>query len=81
VLKPERREDAAPHVPGRRTVFFPETGLVEVDVHWRSDLRQEDTVRGPCLVAETTTTTVVLPGDTVEVATDGALLVHVAGAR
>jgi N-methylhydantoinase A len=65
--------------PARRTVYYPETGLIDVDVHQRSSLRPGDVVVGPCLVAEMTTTTVVLPGDEVEVASDGSLLVHVLG--
>ncbi len=74
---PAHAGGARPRAPGRRTVYYPETGLVDVDVHRRSDLRPGDTMTGPCLVTETTTTTVALPGDTVEVAPDGALLVHV----
>ena len=74
-------ERASPSVPARRSVFFPETGLVEVDVHRRSELRPRDVLAGPCLVAETTTTTVVLPGDTVEVCDDGTLVVHIGEAR
>ena len=71
---------AAPPVPGRRRAYFPETGLVEVDVYDRPQLRSCDGPVGPCLIAETTTTTVVLPGDRVEVAADGALLVHIGAA-
>jgi N-methylhydantoinase A len=71
---------AAPPVPGRRRAYFPETGLVEVDVYDRPQLRSCDAPVGPCLIAETTTTTVVLPGDRVEVAADGALLVHIGAA-
>jgi N-methylhydantoinase A/oxoprolinase/acetone carboxylase beta subunit len=78
---PEETGHADQPAPGRRTVFFPETGLVEIDVHRRSDLRPEEIVVGPCLVTEMTTTTVALPGDTVEVAADGALLVHVGEGR
>jgi N-methylhydantoinase A len=70
----------APPVPGRRRAYFPETGLVAVDVYDRSQLRSGDAPAGPCLIAETTTTTVVLPGDRVEVAADGALLVHIGAA-
>jgi len=62
---------------GRRRAYFPETGVVEVDVHARDALREGKVLEGPCLVAETTTTTVVLPGDRVEVAADGALVIHV----
>ena len=78
---PERRGGDRRGVPARRTVYFPETGLVDVDVHRRSDLRPGDTAPGPCLVSEMTTTTVVLPGDTVEVAADESLLVHVGQAE
>ncbi len=74
---PEQADADRFREPARRTVYYPETGLVDVDVHRRSDLQPGDTVAGPCLVTELTTTTVVLPGDTVEVAVDGALLVHV----
>ena len=74
---PAQADGARPRAPARRTVYYPETGLVDVDVHRRSDLRPGEIVAGPCLVTETTTTTVALPGDTVEVAADGALLVHV----
>jgi N-methylhydantoinase A len=72
--------DPALPAAGRRRAYFPETGLVEVDVYDRSQLRSGHTPAGPCLVAETTTTTVVLPGDCVEVAADGALLVHIGAA-
>ncbi len=77
----QRASRADGGAPGRRTVYYPETGHVDVDVHQRSSLRPGDVVHGPCLVAETTTTTVVLPGDEVEVALDGSLLVHVMGAK
>jgi N-methylhydantoinase A len=61
----------------RRRAYFPETGLLEVEVHDRGDLRVGQLLDGPCLVAETTTTTVVLPDDRVEMTHDGSLLVHV----
>ena len=77
----QRASRADAGVPARRTVYYPETGLVDVDVHQRSSLRPGGVLLGPCLVAETTTTTVVLPGDEVEVAADGSLLVHVLGTK
>jgi N-methylhydantoinase A len=61
----------------RRRAYFPETGPVEVEVHDRDHLRVGQLLDGPCLVAETTTTTVALPGDRVVVADDGSLLVHI----
>jgi N-methylhydantoinase A len=76
----QRTERAKPRRTSRRRAYFPETGLVDVDVHDRACLSTGDIVHGPCLVAETTTTTVVLPGDRVEVASDGSLLVHIGAA-
>jgi N-methylhydantoinase A len=66
--------------PSRRHVFFPELGEVDVAVHLRDDLLPGDLLDGPLLVAEPTTTTVVLPGDLVEVTADGTLVIRVAGA-
>ena len=63
-----------------RCAFFPETGPVETAVHDRSLLCAGDVLEGPCLVSETTTTTVVLPGDRVEVAADGTLIVRIEAA-
>jgi N-methylhydantoinase A/oxoprolinase/acetone carboxylase beta subunit len=62
----------------RRAVYFPETGMIEVDVHPRARMREGDVVEGPCLVAEPTTTTVVLPGDRAEVVAGLSLLIHIA---
>jgi N-methylhydantoinase A len=71
-------DERSPREPdATRLAYFPETGLGETAVHERSRLVVGDTLQGPCLVAETTTTTVVLPGDTVVVAPDSSLLVHV----
>jgi N-methylhydantoinase A len=63
--------------PSRRDAYFPETGLIEVEVYDRRQLRVGQLLDGPCLIAETTTTTVALPGDRVEVTGDGSLLVHI----
>ncbi len=62
----------------RRRAYFPETGTIEVDVHDRAALREGDELSGPCLVAEPTTTTVVLPGDRAEVARGLSLVIHIA---
>ncbi|MFN8222189.1 MAG: hydantoinase/oxoprolinase family protein [Gaiellales bacterium] len=70
-LRPPRRPD------GMRPAYFPETGVADVPVHDRARLVEGDTLLGPCLVTETTTTTVVLRGDTVSVAADGSLLIEV----
>lgn len=63
----------------RRPAFFPESGTIDVAVYERGELRPGDFSQGPCLVSEPTTTTVVLPGDRVEVAADGTLVIHIGG--
>lgn len=75
-----RRHAGTAALPRRRDAYFPETGVVEVAVHERDALHEGSVLEGPCLVAETTTTTVVLPGDRVEVARDGSLVIHVEAA-
>lgn len=60
-----------------RRACFPEMGLIDVDVHDRESLARGQALDGPCLVTESTTTTVVLQGDRVEVAGDGSLLIHI----
>src|SRR5262249_37893322 len=85
LVRPSATRSATKHVGGngasadrsRRRAYFPETGLLQVEVHDRGDLRVGRLLDGPCLVAETTTTTVVLPGDRVEMTDDGSLLVHI----
>jgi N-methylhydantoinase A len=69
-----------PDAHDRRRVFFPETGSLEVSVYIRELLRPGDRFHGPCVIAEPTTTSVVLPDDRVEVAPDGTMLIHVGAA-
>jgi N-methylhydantoinase A len=61
----------------RRLAYFARLGLIEVDVHDRASLQRGQRLEGPCLITEPTTTTVVGPDDSVEVAGDGTLLVWV----
>jgi N-methylhydantoinase A len=46
----------------RRAFFREHGGFVEVPVHQRSELRPAQTVTGPALIEEPTTTIVVAPG-------------------
>ncbi len=71
--RPERH----PAASSRRRVFDPSRGETEVDVHERDALVPGDVLDGPCLVAEATTTTVVLAGDVVRVAANGTLVIAV----
>lgn len=77
---PRHDHDAQPTLTRRRAYFPEAAGFVEVEVHDREQLYEGQVVDGPCLVAERTTTTVVLPGDRVEIADDGSLLVHIRAA-
>ena len=57
---------AAPR--GRREVFFAEAGgLVATPVFWRDALAAGERIVGPALIEEHASTTVVLPGDILQV--------------
>jgi len=71
-----RRPDTSRSWPARRPAYFPEAGEIAVEVHDRAMLRSGAALAGPCLVSEPTTTTVVNPGDTVEVSDDGSLVIR-----
>jgi N-methylhydantoinase A len=62
--------------PRRRTARFPEVGAVEVAVHDGGSLAPGDTVAGPLLVAEPTTTIVVPPGATLRITELGDYLME-----
>jgi N-methylhydantoinase A len=49
-------------VAGYRRAFFRESGLVEVPVLARSGLVLNETIQGPTLIEEETTTCVIGPG-------------------
>ena len=66
---------------GRRPAYFPETeGFVEVPVYDRYRLRPGASLAGPAIVEERESTTVVGPGDALEVDTHHNLLITVAPA-
>jgi N-methylhydantoinase A len=68
---------AGPPQKGARAAHFPGTDRVETPVLARERLAPGDAFDGPCLVEEAHTTTVVPPGDTVQVDERGALLIEV----
>jgi N-methylhydantoinase A len=68
---------AGPPQKGARAAHFPGTGRVETPVLARERLAPGDAFDGPCLVEEAHTTTVVPPGDTLQVDERGALLIEV----
>ena len=52
---------------GQRQVYFPETGFTECDVYDRYALKPGDEFKGPAVIEERESTTVVGPGATVTV--------------
>lgn len=72
---------AAPLI-GTRKAWFPEAGgMVDCAVLDRTAMRAGQKFTGPALVEERESTTVVLPGDSVEVSPHGNLLLVMGGAR
>jgi N-methylhydantoinase A len=66
---------------GKRKAFFPETGFADTPTFARAALLAGNRIAGPALIEEHASTTVVLPGDTVEVDALGNLIITVSGAR
>lgn len=77
---PTLSQEAAP-VAGERMAWFPETnGFVPTPVHRRYALRPGTRLAGPVIVEENESTTVVPPGDHLEVDAHGNLVVAVSAA-
>jgi N-methylhydantoinase A len=67
---------------GKRQVFFASKGkFVPTQTYARGALLARNVVRGPALIEEHASTTVLLPGDTLEVDTYGNLVITVTKAR
>jgi N-methylhydantoinase A len=66
---------------GKRSAFFQETGFVDTPTYARTALLAGNRIEGPALIEEHASTSVVLPGDTVEVDPIGNLVITIAGAR
>lgn len=70
--------DSAPK-PTLRQVYFPDAGkFVETSVYQRSELPKGIRVAGPALIEEHASTTVVFPGDRLEVGAFGDLIITIA---
>lgn len=61
----------------KRPVFFTDRGFVETPTYDRTRLEANNRLEGPALVEEYASTTVVLPGDSLEVDTYGNLIITV----
>src|SRR5579864_292849 len=75
----DRAARAVHALRGRRPAYFPETeGFVEVPVYDRYRLRPGASLAGPAIVEERESTTIVGPGDALEVDTHHNLIITVA---
>ena len=88
VEKPElERIEAGDETPpkhartGARQAFFQETGFVDTPTFARAALLAHNRIAGPALIEEYASTTVVLPGDSMEVDALGNLIMTISGAR
>jgi N-methylhydantoinase A len=66
---------------GTRKAFFQEVGFVDTPTFARAALLAGNRIQGPALIEEHASTTVVLPGDSVEVDALGNLNITISGAR
>jgi N-methylhydantoinase A len=62
---------------GTRPVYFASTGFVETPTYRRSALTGENAITGPALIEEHASTTVVHPGDALEVDDFGDLIIRI----
>jgi N-methylhydantoinase A len=70
---------AAAKKPARRKVYFTEaTGYVDTPVYARSALVAGQRIKGPALVEEYASTTVIFQGDSLEVSKFGDLVIKIA---
>ena len=65
---------------GKRPVYFSGDGFVETTVYRRDALSAGARIDGPALIEEMDSTTLVHPGDSVEIQPDGSMLINVRSA-
>jgi len=66
---------------GSRKAFFQDIGFVDTSTFARAALLAGNRIEGPALIEEHASTTVVLPGERVDVDALGNLIITIAGAR
>jgi N-methylhydantoinase A len=59
----------------RRSVYFPDDGFVDTDIYWRTDIDPASSIRGPAVIEEADSTTVIPPDATAEVSGRGNVVV------
>lgn len=73
--------DAAPALAGERLVDFDTKGVVMAAIYERDLLRPGMILHGPAVIEEKATSTVVLPGNRVEIDTYGGLHIYLNGQK
>lgn len=78
-LRPQGAPKQGPASTGSRSVYFPEAdGYIEsTPVYQRSELSVSTRIKGPAIVEERESTTVLAPGDVLEVDKSGSLRIKV----
>jgi len=66
---------------GNRLVYFASAGFVETPTYDRAQLVASNKIKGPALIEEYASTTVLMPGDVVDVDALGNLVISVGGRR
>ncbi|MCL5957937.1 MAG: hydantoinase/oxoprolinase family protein, partial [Chloroflexi bacterium] len=77
----EIKEGPAPAPVAHRQVYFPQTGLVETPIYMRSDLPREVLIKGPAVVEEVDSTTLVHPGQELTVNRYGIMILSLGGEK
>jgi N-methylhydantoinase A len=80
-IKRGRSAPPATAFSGTRKAYFGARGFRATPTYRRSDLLAGNRIKGPALIEEYASTTVLMPGDALKVDVYGNLLIAVAGAR
>jgi N-methylhydantoinase A len=74
---PPRASGAQPKPCAHRNVWMEEIGVVEVAIYRGPDLRPGQSIEGPCVVEEKTTTILVNAGDSLTVSTSDIMVISI----
>lgn len=79
--KLESRSDGAASPIGTRAVIQDDGGRIDYALFQRENLRQGDTIEGPAVIAEHTSTTVIHADDRAEIGKYGEIVIDVSGSE
>lgn len=77
-LPKRKRGDASPRgaLKGKRPVYYEGRGFINVPVYERDLLQPKNIVKGPCIIEEIISSTVVIPGATAQVDVWGNIIIQ-----